>query len=320
MVKLTAEVTRQVDSPTALPIMPWTVDLNASSSDDLARFYVGILGLVEIAGEEGARTFSVGETPVVTVTPATAHQAMATPASGLYHLAILVPTRLELVRVLRRLRERDVPLQGAADHGVSEALYLADPEGNGVEIYADRPRAAWPRRGGELEMFTHQFDFEGVLAELRADGTPWDGLGAGTRLGHVHLKVSDLKRAEDFYRHVIGFDLRMHFGDSAAFLSTGGYHHHVGLNTWESRGRAAPKRGVQGLRQLSFTVDDAARLRSIEERAANAGMATEVRDGRLMLTDPSGIQLALAIRSGTVPDRGRQTEPARTLEGGPLAR
>ncbi len=309
-----------MDSATASPIMPLTVDLNASSSDDLARFYVGTLGLVEIAGEEGRRTFSAGEAPMVTLTPATVHQAMAAPASGLYHLAILVPTRLDLARVLRRLIERDAPLQGAADHGVSEALYLADPEGNGVEIYADRPRAAWPRRGGELEMFTRRFDFEGVLGELRADGTPWDGMPAATRLGHVHLKVSDLKRAEDFYRDVIGFDLMMNLGDSAAFLSTGGYHHHVGLNTWESLGRAAPERGAPGLRQVTFAVADAARLRSIGARAADAGIATETRDNRLELADPSGIQVALAIRSWTIPDTGRQMEPARNLEGIQLAR
>ena len=227
---------------------------------------------------------------------------------------------MDLARVLRRLLERDVALQGASDHGVSEALYLADPEGNGVEIYADRSPEDWPRRGGELEMFTRRFDFDGVMGELRADGRPWDGMPGGTRLGHVHLKVSDLGRAEAFYRDVIGFDLMLRFGDSASFLSTGGYHHHVGLNTWESLGRAAPAPGAPGLRRVTFNVDDPARLGSIEARAEAAGFLAESRHGRLELTDPSGIRIAFAIQSEIGNDTGRMTEPARDLEGVPAAR
>jgi catechol 2,3-dioxygenase len=309
-----------MDTARGMPITPSTVDLNASSRDALSLFYAGTLGLVEIAGERGTRIFAAGERPIVTVTPATARHAPTGASTGLYHLAILVPSRLDLARVLRRLLERDVALQGAADHGVSEALYLADPEGNGIEIYADRPQSAWPRKDGEVEMFTRRFDFDGVLDELRADGRAWDGMALGTRLGHVHLKVSDLKRAEDFYRRVIGFDLMLHYGDSAAFLSTSGYHHHVGLNTWESLGRTAPERGAEGLRQVTFTVDDAARLRSIEGRAAEAGVATVAQDGELVLTDPSGIQIALTAGSEPGSTAGRMKEPAHNLQGAQPAR
>ncbi len=252
------------------------MDLNASSSDSLARFYGDTLGLTETTGAAGSRSFSAGDTPILATTPASTHDAPALRASGLYHLAILVPSRLDLARVLRRLLERDVALQGASDHGVSEALYLADPEGNGVEIYADRPPDAWPRRGTELEMFTRRFDFDGVMGELRADGRPWDGMPGGTRLGHVHLKVSDLGRAEAFYRDVIGFDLMLRYGDSASFLSTGGYHHHVGLNTWESLGQPAAAPGAPGLRRVTFKVDDPARLGSIEARAEAAGIPCRV--------------------------------------------
>jgi catechol 2,3-dioxygenase len=285
-----------MDFPRELPITPYTVDLNALSSDDLAEFYAGTLGLVEMADERGVRSFGTGDTPMVTVTPAAVRHAQASPGTGLYHLAILVPSRLDLACILRRLLEREVPLQGAADHGVSEALYLADPEGNGVEICADRSPEDWPRRGAELDM-------------------PWDGMPAGTRLGHVHLKVSDLERAEAFYRNVVGFDLMLHFGDSASFLSTGGYHHHVGLNTWESLGQAAPEQGAPGLRQVTFAVDSAARLHSIEARAAAAGLSARLHDGRLEVTDPSGIQIALAIRAETGLIAGRQMESARKLEG-----
>jgi catechol 2,3-dioxygenase len=304
-----------MDFPRELPITPYTVDLNALSSDDLAEFYAGTLGLVEMADERGVRSFGTGDTPMVTVTPAAVRHAQASPGTGLYHLAILVPSRLDLACILRRLLEREVPLQGAADHGVSEALYLADPEGNGVEIYADRSPEDWPRRGAELDMFTRRFDYYGVMGELGAEARPWEGMPAGTRLGHVHLKVSDLERAEAFYRNVVGFDLMLHFGDSASFLSTGGYHHHVGLNTWESLGQAAPEQGAPGLRQVTFAVDSAARLHSIEARAAAAGLSARLHDGRLEVTDPSGIQIALAIRAETGLIAGRQMESARKLEG-----
>ncbi len=309
-----------MDVSRSLSLTPHSVELNASSSDNLARFYGDTLGLTETAGDAGSRGFAAGDTPILATTPASAHDAPARRASGLYHLAILVPNRLDLARVLRRLLERDVALQGASDHGVSEALYLADPEGNGVEIYADRSPEDWPRRGGELEMFTRRFDFEGVMGELRADGRPWDGMPGGTRLGHVHLKVSDLGRAEAFYRDVIGFDLMLRFGDSASFLSTGGYHHHVGLNTWESLGRAAAAPGAPGLRRVTFNVDDPARLGSIKARAEAAGFPAESRHGRLELTDPSGIRIAFAIQSEIGNDTGRMTEPARDLEGVHAAR
>ena len=299
----------------SLPLTPHSVDLNALSVDVLARFYADTLGLDQAAGEAGSRCFTAGTTPILTTNPAAPHSKSAPPTTGLYHLAILVPSRLDLARVLRRLLEHDVPLQGASDHGVSEALYLADPEGNGIEIYADRAPQNWPRKDSQIEMFTRRFDFDGVMGELRADGGPWDGMPGGTRVGHVHLKVSDLGSAEAFYRDVIGFDLMLRFGDSASFLSTGGYHHHVGLNTWESLGRAASAPGAPGLRLVTFTVEDAARLRSIEARAAEAGVATDARDGRLVLTDPSGIQVALVIRSETAPDIRRQAEPAHPLEG-----
>ena len=319
MVRFMSMDGNRMNASRKIPLTPHSVDLNASSSDIVARFYGDTLGLAETAGEAGSRGFAAGDTPILSTSPATARSMPALPASGLYHLAILVPSRLDLARVLRRLLERDVTLQGASDHGVSEALYLADPEGNGVEIYADRSPEDWPRRGGELEMFTRRFDFDGVMGELRADGSPWDGMPGGTRLGHVHLKVSDLGRAEAFYRDVIGFDLMLRFGDSASFLSTGAYHHHVGLNTWESLGRAAPAPGAPGLRLVTFAVEDSARLRSIEARAAAAGIPAESRHGRLELTDPSGIQIVLAIRPESGGDAGRPMEPARGLERVPVA-
>ena len=158
-------------------------------------------------------------------------------ASGLFHLALLLPSRAELARALWRLARERVPLTGASDHLVSEALYLADPEGNGIELYRDRPREEWERDGGELRMATLPLDLDPLLAEAPAE--PEAAIAPGTRLGHVHLQVADLRAAEAFYGGALGFEAMVRGSPGALFLAAGGYHHHVGLNTWASRSAAA---------------------------------------------------------------------------------
>jgi catechol 2,3-dioxygenase len=163
-------------------------------------------------------------------------------APGLYHTALRYPTRAALAGALVRLREHAVALTGASDHGVSEALYLRDPEGNGIELYWDRPREEWPRSAdGSPAMFTEPFDVASLLAEAPADGD------VDLDVGHVHLKVGDVSRAQRFYGDVVGLDVIVRLGDEAIFLSAGGYHHHVGANTWESRGGAPAPPGSPGL-------------------------------------------------------------------------
>jgi catechol 2,3-dioxygenase len=149
-------------------------------------------------------------------------------ATGLYHFAILVPSRVALARSLRRLVDTDTLMQGFADHGVSEALYLADPDGNGIEIYRDRPRPEWPNVGGRLQMGVEPLDLDGLLTELEGDEGGAGGLAEGTTIGHIHLHVARLVEAEAFYVGVLGFDLIQRYGDSALFVSAGGYHHHIG--------------------------------------------------------------------------------------------
>jgi catechol 2,3-dioxygenase len=168
--------------------------------------------------------------------------------TGLYHVAILLPSRVALARQLNHLVKTGVYLQGAADHLVSEALYLADPEGNGLELYRDRPRSQWPHEHGQLRMASDPLDIDGLLAEPQLHSEPWNGLPDGTVMGHVHLRVSDLPDAENFYRTVLGMDIMVRFGHSASFLSYGGYHHHIGINTWGSLGRPPAPTGSQGLK------------------------------------------------------------------------
>lgn len=177
-------------------------------------------------------------------------------STGLYHFAILVPSRAALGRSLRRLAEKRWPISGAADHLVSEALYLSDPDGLGIEIYRDRPRDTW-RTGptGELAMATDPLDLQAVHDEPGAD-SPWAGLESGTVMGHVHLHVAHLDAAESFYCGRIGFEPMLRGYPGALFVAAGGYHHHLGLNTWVGPGSPPPPANAVGLR--SFTIESSA--------------------------------------------------------------
>lgn len=167
---------------------------------------------------------------------------------GLYHVAYLVPTRADLGSVLKHLIVMRIPLQGLSDHGVSEAIYLADPEGNGIEIYADRPAALWPYENKTLAMVTEMMRYQEVLSLAK----PFTGFSNGTIVGHLHLHVSNLQAAVKYYQEILGYQLMQYYGDSAAFLSTGGYHHHLGLNTWRGVGIPQKNRKTTGL--VSFQV------------------------------------------------------------------
>ncbi len=206
--------------------------------------------------------------------------------TGLYHLAILVPTRRDLAASLLRLARTRWPLQGASDHLVSEALYLADPDGNGIEIYRDRPRPEWPRDGEQLQMATLPLDLEDVLGEL--DGGAEEALPAGTRIGHVHLQVANLPSSEAFYSGMLGFDVTVRGYPGALFVSAGGYHHHIGLNTWHSRDAAAPSPGTIGLRSFEVQFPDEASLRKVLDRVQAAGVHAQRVDGGTLVRDPSG--------------------------------
>lgn len=179
-------------------------------------------------------------------------------APGLYHLALLLPDRTALGRVLVRLLAAGYPLDGGADHAVSEALYLRDPEGNGVELYADRPRDLWRHRDGQLVMTTEPLDWSGLAALGREHGPA--PLPPGTRLGHVHLQVADLGRSEAFYRASLGLAVTCRYGSQAVFLSWGGYHHHLGLNAWASRGQPPAPPGSLGLVEVVFRGEAERRL------------------------------------------------------------
>jgi catechol 2,3-dioxygenase len=218
--------------------------------------------------------------------------------TGLYHFAILVPNRVELARSLYRLAETHYRLDGSADHLVSEALYLSDPEGNGIEIYRDRPRSEWTWGNGRVRMASDPLDIRGILAELVYEPGQWHGLHPQTIIGHMHLQVADIAQAEAFYSGVLGFDVVASM-PSALFVSAGGYHHHIGMNIWHSRNAPRPPANMVGLRFFTITIPDETEKERIMARLQAAKVAFEQYDGAVLVTDPSGNGLRLTV--GRVP-------------------
>jgi catechol 2,3-dioxygenase len=246
---------------------------------DLARsldYWRNAIGLRLIARENGTAHVGAGSTLVTLV-----EEPGARPAdghTGLYHVALLVPDRPSLARWLARAARDRVPLVGLSDHDVSEAVYLRDPDHHGIEIYADRPRELWEGQVFQ-RLTTEPLDVDDLLAA--ADGE-FDGLPEGTTVGHVHLRVRDVDEAVRFYRDVLGFGLMAQLGPAAAFLSAGGYHHHVGANVWESRGASPPPPGSAGLRRFTIVLPDRDELDRVAERL-----------GGVEARDPSGNSVVL---------------------------
>ena len=216
------------------------------------------------------------------------HGARPAPGrTGLFHFALLLPDRRSLARWFAHAMRERVRLAGASDHYDSEAIYLSDPDGHGIEIYADRARDVWEGEVAE-RMGTDPLDLDGLLGELDDPARDaFDLQPAGTTMGHVHLQVADVAAAIAFYRDVVGFALMAEYGAQAAFLSAGGYHHHVGANTWRSGGAPPPPRGSAALRRFEIVLPDAAERDALAERIAAGGHAVEDDPAGPLVRDPS---------------------------------
>jgi catechol 2,3-dioxygenase len=271
------------------------VELTVSDLERSLAYYGDAIGLETLESGGGRASLGAGGTELLRLveepgaTPATGH-------TGLFHFALLLPDRPSLARWLAHAARERVPLTGASDHDVSEALYLRDPDRHGVEIYADRPRERWE---GEVRerMTTLPLDTADLLRELADPAVePFDGLPAGTRMGHVHLCVAEVPGTIAFYRDVVGFDLMAGWGE-AAFLSAGGYHHHVAGNIWESAGASPPPPGSAALRRATIVLPDGGERDRVAGRVADSGGEVEQTDEGPLVRDPSGNALVLAAAS-----------------------
>ena len=240
------------------------------------EFYEKAIGLRTLGVADGVTALGVDDgAPLVELVADPDAPAKPPGTTGLFHLALLTPSRADLSRALRRVIGAGWRLTGASDHLVSEALYLNDPEGNGIELYRDRPREEWSRTDDGVRMATLPLDLDSLLAESTDDevgDTP-----RGTTLGHVHLQVAELDDAGAFWVDAVGFDVIARLGPSALFISAGGYHHHVGLNTWAGEGAPRPPDGARGLVHFELVLPDPAAVQSVSGRLGGAVAA-----------DPSG--------------------------------
>ena len=254
----------------AAPLRIGTVKLIVRDLAGVSAFYQRALGLDAIEQGEGFARLGAGSTVLLDLVHNASARIHSRREAGLFHTAFLLPSRADLATWIVHASETGVAIQGASDHLVSEALYLQDPEGNGIEIYADRPAEAWTIRDNRIEMSTNPLDIEALVAAGK--GHVWTGVPPGTMVGHLHLQVSDIARAEAFYAGLLGFDVTYQV-PGATFYSTGGYHHHLATNTWNSRG-AAPRGGeVTGLAGFELVARNDADLGAILARAGGATLS-----------------------------------------------
>ncbi len=283
-----------IDPATSIGAVRLTVaDLTRSRA-----FYEQVLGLAPIDQDNGTLAFgSDREHPLVELHGDSNAPALDRHATGLFHLAVLLPTRRDLALALGRLAQSRWPLDGASDHLVSEALYLSDPDGNGIEIYRDRPRDQWPRTDGRIQMATLPLDLRNLMGELESEERR-SSVPPETTIGHVHLQVADLGEAEAFYSGILGFDVIVRGYPGALFVSAGGYHHHLGLNTWNSAGASPPRPGSVGLRSFDVVLPNADALDHALKAVQAAGLEPVPDDGGVVVRDPSGNAARLTAATG----------------------
>jgi catechol 2,3-dioxygenase len=272
------------------------VYLTVSDLDRSVLFYERAIGLKTHRREAGEAAMGVDEEDLIVLVEEPGARRAGRHA-GLYHYALLYPSREELARAALRLAATGTPIQGASDHGTHEAIYLPDPDGNGIELAADRPREAWPDLANpDWGDGPSPLNTEALLATVAGE-EPRSEAGAGLAVGHLHLHVGDLERGLAFYRDVLGFELMMFFPGQAAFVSAGGYHHHLGFNTWRGEGVPPVPEGGVGLRHWTVVLDDPKAVAAVRDRVRAAGIGAEEAEGSgFVVRDPWGIAARFVAR------------------------
>jgi catechol 2,3-dioxygenase len=286
----------------AAPSLPATlrlgvVHLTVSDLDRSLAFYADGLGLQVAQRDDHAAVLGAGGEPLL-VLHADPGAVRAGRHAGLYHVALLHASREELARTTLRLAANRTMIDGASDHGISEALYLSDPDGNGVELAADRPRESWPDLSDTswLSSGPAPLDLHGLLG-LVAGEQPRATIDPNLVVGHLHLHVGDTAEGLAFYRDVLGFEVMTDVG-SAVFMAAGGYHHHVAINVWRGRGVPAVPADAVGLRHWTVVLPDATAVTEVRARVDAAGLPVEAHEGGFLTRDPWGMAIAFVAEAG----------------------
>jgi catechol 2,3-dioxygenase len=274
------------------PLHIGAIGLIARDLDSLTDYYRRLLGLTVLERSERVARLGTGSVMLIEIE----HRPNARPddpaTAGLYHTAFLMPTRQDHARWILHIARNRVPIAGASDHDVSEAIYLDDPEGNGIEVYSDRPRENWRRDGQLILQKTDPLDIDAIIREVDPASATYPSAPEGLRIGHVHLRVGDVAKAEEFYRGALGLDLTRRRG-GATFMSSGGYHHHVAGNVWHSDGAGCRDGDRAGLAWFSLEAADHAAFEATAARLKVAGAPLQVTAGRIETEDPWGTRIRL---------------------------
>lgn len=238
------------------PVSVSRVGLKARDAESLAAYYREVVGLQELGRADGAITLGAANRPLLVFEPDAAAKPDDPRSAGLFHTAFLLPSRADLGRWINHAIANKIAIDGASDHLVSEALYMTDPEGNGIEIYADRNPQDWKWNGDKVAMATERLNIPAVVAEVPAGDAGWQGAPENSIVGHVHLRVGRPEDAEAWWNKEFGFDTVARYGGQAVFLSSGGYHHHIGANAWQSAGAGRRDPSRSGLAWVEMRSDN----------------------------------------------------------------
>jgi catechol 2,3-dioxygenase len=270
-----------------------SIELAVNNLDLMTDFYTSSLGLNLVKQENNSSSLNVSgnEKEIIVLNERKELKAPAANASGLFHFALLVPSRGELAKVLLHLYKAKERFDGFSNHGVSEAIYLKDPEGNGIEIYSDTSSESWNRNGNKIHMVTEPLDIDSLLSTISGDEL-FRGLHPDTRLGHIHLKVSSIDKVKKFYNEAAGFNITQSDYPGALFLAAGNYHHHIGTNTWKSKNAPLCDMETLGLQKFSVELPDLLSLKEISFRLLKEGSPLiSQNDHSFVTSDLDGIKI-----------------------------